>query len=168
MKIFILITVAAVLAMPGCTQRENNPAPKMAVNRAWLDSIITTSDSSYAKAYKKGYFDSAFYYINKKDSSVCQLMKDSTQHIRQVIIARKNVRSFFAAYYANGQLQADLPLDAFGQYHGKSAYYFANGRTESTGNYNHGIKTGPWKYFDEKGKLVSTDTYDDNGQAIKK
>ncbi|HQY12837.1 MAG TPA: hypothetical protein PK133_11515 [Ferruginibacter sp.] len=167
MKIFILIIVAAVLAIPGCTQRENKPAQKMTVNRAWLDSILTTSDSSYAKAYKRGHFDSAFYYINKKDSSVCQLMKDPSRNIRQVIIARKNVRSFFAAYYANGQLQANLPLDAFGQYHGRATYYFANGGTESTGNYEHGIKTGTWKYFDEKGKLVSTDTYDDNGQVVK-
>ena len=167
MNYSFLIPVISALVVPGCLQRDNNTTPDKTVNKAWLDSIITKSDSSYSKAYRRNHFDSAFYYINKKDSSVCQLMKDPSQNIRQIIIARKNVRSFFATYYANGQIQADLPLDEFGQYHGLSTYYYANGRTESTGNYKHGIKTGAWKYFDEKGRLVSTDTYDDNGQAIK-
>lgn len=94
-------------------------------------------------------------------------MKDSAGSIRQIIIARKNVRIFFARYYANGQLQADLQLDEFGQYHGTAVFHYENGQVESTGNYDHGIKTGQWKNFDTTGKLISTGLYNKNGQLIK-
>lgn len=132
-----------------------------------LDAFIKQSDSSYNKPYYRTDFVTAWYYINKKDSAVCQVMKDSAKTIRQIIITKKNLRTFFAGFYSNGQLQADLSLDEFGHYHGNTTYYYPSGRTESTGNYEHGIKTGAWKYFDEKGRLLSTDNYDKNGQLIK-
>lgn len=166
MQTLFSIFIAAVITS-GCTQPNDNGVQKKIIDKVWLNSIIINSDSSYAKAYKRSHFDSAFYFINKKDSSICQVMKDSFQTIRQVIIMRKNVRSLFAAYYANGQLQADLSLDEFGQYHGNSTSYYPSGLTESSGKYEHGIKTGPWKYFDNKGRLLSTNNYDKNGQLIK-
>ena len=132
-----------------------------------IDSVIKNSDSSYVKPYKRTDFVNAYFYINKKDSSVCQLMKDSSGTIRQIIISRKKVRIFFAQYYANGQLEADLPLDKFGQCHGSAIYYYQNGVTQSRGEYIHGLKNGQWKNYDPKGKLLSVDEYDSNGQLIK-
>lgn len=145
----------------------NHPPEKKDQALDKLDAFIKQSDSSYNKPYYRTDFVTAWYYINKKDSAVCQVMKDSAKTIRQIIIAKKNVRTFFAGFYGNGQLQADLPLDEFGHYHGSATYYYPSGHTESTGNYQHGIKTGAWKYFDEKGRLFSTDNYDKNGQLIK-
>ena len=131
-----------------------------------LDSIVKHSDSSYTKPYYRTDFVTAVYYVNKKDSSICQLMKDSAGVIRQMIVTKKGVSTFFGQFFLNGQLQAKLPLDEFGHYHGPSTYYYKDGSTQSTGDYTHGLKTGQWKNFDEKGTLLSTDTYDQNGQLI--
>lgn len=166
-KIF-LFPIAFFCLLISCSQQsQNNMITKRTIDNNWLDSIIKISDSSYSKPYKRTDFVTAFFYVNKKDSSVCEVMKDSAQTIRQVILAKKNIRRFFAGFYDNGQLQANLPLDEFGQYHGEATYYYPGGGTESTGNYEHGIKTGAWKYFDEKGRLLSAEKYDHNGQVIK-
>ena len=135
------------------------------LNKAWLDSIIKSSDSSYVKPYYRSDFVTAWYYINKKDSTLCQLMKDSTGIIRQIIVTKKDIRTYFASYYANGRLQVKLLMDEFGQYHGSATYYYKDGSIQSNGAYLHGLKTGQWKNFDTKNKLVSTDNYN-NGQAI--
>ena len=151
----------------GCIDKnKKNITSTKNINHAWLDSIIKNSDSSYSKPYYRTDFVTAVFYVNKKDSSVCQLMKDSVGSIRQVIIVKHNVRSFFAQYFANGGLQADLPLDAFGQYYGTGKFFYQDGSLQSSGNYNHGFKTGEWKVFDEKGKITNTDFYDNNGNIM--
>lgn len=158
--------VALVIFIFSCTQQiSSSKTITKKVNRTWLDSIIKNSDSSYVKPYKRTDFVTAAFFVNKKDSTVCQIMKDSADSIRQIIMARNDIRTFFAQYYTNGQLQAELPLDKFGQNHGQTIFYYENGKTQSTGNYLHGLKTGQWKYFDKKGKLISTDKYDENGQV---
>jgi len=131
-----------------------------------LDSIIKHSDSSYTKPYYRTDFVTAAYYVNKKDSSLCQLMKDSAGVIRQMIVTQKGVSTFFGQFFLNGQLQAKLPLDEFGHYHGTSTYYYKDGSTQTTGDYIHGLKVGQWKNFNEKGTFISTDTYDQNGQLV--
>lgn len=169
MRSFILFITLSVFLF-SCSQQNttSTPVAKKTVDHHWLDSVIKQhSDSTYAKPYKRTDFVTATWYINKKDSSVCQVMRDSTDTVRQVIIARKNIRKFFAQYFENGQLQADLPLDEFGQNHGTAAFYYKNGMVENSGKYLHGFKTGQWKNYDEKGKLVSTDEYDANGQVLK-
>jgi antitoxin component YwqK of YwqJK toxin-antitoxin module len=151
-----------------CTPQNGNTAKAIKkVNTAWLDSVTKNSDSSFVKPYKRTDFATATYYTNKKDSSLCQLMKDSAGIIRQIIIVTKNIRTFFGQYYKNGQLQADLPLDEFGQYHGAATNYFEDGVVESSGSYVHGLKAGTWKNFNKTGKFLSTDEYNQNGQLVK-
>jgi antitoxin component YwqK of YwqJK toxin-antitoxin module len=162
MKI-ILFLFALMLTFFSCTQQNSNSNK---INKPWLDSIVKNSDSSYSKFYYRSDFVTANYYINKKDSSVCQIMKDSAGIIRQIIIAKKNTRIFFGSYYKNGQLQADLPLDEFGQYHGTGIFYYENGSVQSSGSFNHGLKSGEWKVYDQKGKIMATDSFDKNGQFI--
>ncbi len=147
----------------GCAQKNSN---SNILASSFIDSIIKNSDSSYEKPYYRTDFVTASYYTNKKDSSVCQLMKDSAGKIRQIIIAKKNIRTFFAQYYPNGNLQADLPLDSFGQYHGTGKFFYEDGNLQSSGNYNHGFKTGTWTVYDEKRKVTATDSYDDNGNLV--
>ncbi|HMI79195.1 MAG TPA: hypothetical protein VK484_10385 [Ferruginibacter sp.] len=153
---------AFILFCFGCTQK----AISNKIDKARLDSIAKASDSSYSKPYYRSDFVTAQYYLNKKDSSVSQLMKDSAGNIRQIIIAKKDIRTFFAQYYTNGNLQANLPLDEFGQFHGNGIFYFEDGNVQSSGNFTHGVKTGQWNVFDEKGKVIATDEYDKNGQII--
>jgi antitoxin component YwqK of YwqJK toxin-antitoxin module len=162
MKIFIPV-IAFCCLLFSCTQHDDTvkTRAKKTIDQRWLDSVVQQhSDSNYIKPYKRTDFVTATFYINKKDSSVCQVMKDSAA-------TKNDRRSFFAQYYANGQLQADLPLDEFGQNNGTATYYFENGNTQNTGVYKHGLKSGLWKNYDEKGQLVSTEEYDANGQHIK-
>ena len=167
MKALFPFQIVLLLLVIGCSQQNSNgKTVAKKINHNWLHSIIKTSDSSYTRPYKRTDFVTAVFYINKKDSTVCQVMKDSADSIRQIIIARNNIRTFFAQYFANGNLQADLPLDEFGQYHGTGTFYYEDGAVQSSGNFNYGLKTGQWKVFDEKGKITATDEFDKNGQVI--
>jgi antitoxin component YwqK of YwqJK toxin-antitoxin module len=163
MKMFTVF-IALLLLIFSCKQKKVHSA-KLDIN--WLNAVINKSDSSYTKPYYRTDFVTATYYTNKKDSSLCQLMKDSAGIIRQIIIVTKNIRTFFGQYYKNGQLKADLSLDEFGQYHGAATNYFEDGAVESSGSYMHGLKTGAWKNFSKTGKLLSTDEYNQNGQLVK-
>ena len=137
------------------------------VNYSWLDSIVQSSDTSYQKKYGTTKFAKAYYYINSKQGIICQVMKDDSDSIRQIIITKNNKRDFFAEYYANGQLMAKLRLDSFGQYHGPSKYYYQNSYPESEGDYQHGLKKGIWKNYNSKGELTGTIEYNINGNAVK-
>ncbi len=162
MKLLLIFTIL-ILSLFGCAEKNDN---EKKLPGSFIDSIIKHSDSSYQKPYYRTDFVTASYYINKKDSTVSQFMKDSAGKIRQIIIAKKNIRTFFAQYYPNGNLQANLPLDAFGQYHGTGSFFYEDGSLQSSGNYNHGFKKGDWKVYDEKGRLTATDAYDENGSLI--
>ncbi len=164
MRSFLSWLVVCILIV-SCKQQQQNGNSKILAGH-FIDSVIKHSDSSYEKPYYRTDFVTAAYHVNTKDSTVCQLMKDSAGRIRQVIVARKGTRIFFALYYTNGQLQADLPLDAFGQYHGTGKFFYEDGSLQSSGNYTHGFKTGDWKVYDKKGNITATDSYDDNGNLI--
>lgn len=165
---FISSVLLLVMVAGACTEPTGKAAANIKkVDTVWLDSIIKASDSTYERPYKRTDFVTAIVYINQKDSTVCQVMKDSANSIRQIILAVKNVRTHFSQYYSNGQLQAELPLDAFGQYHGTAISYYEDGRVRDSGNYTHGFKSGVWKNFDRESKLISADEFDASGQLIK-
>ena len=161
-----LIFVGLIFFSAACSNPNNHEiSAKNNLDMHWLDSVIKESDSSYTKSYKRTDFTIAEFYINKKDTSVCQVMKDSAEMIRQVIIAKNDVRTHFSRYYANGQLEACLPIDEYGQYHDSATYYYEDGKVESSGRYRHGLKHGEWKNYDIKGNKLSTKIYDSVGQA---
>lgn len=165
MKYYIaLILFFATLYFYSCKPRQ---LPLLLADKVWLDSIKNTSDSTYTKRYRNNRFVTAEYFINKNKKSVCQLMKDSFGTVRQIIITKNNTRTFFAAYYPNGQLMASYSMDSFGLYHGPSKYYYENGQIKSEGDYAKGFSSGQWKNYNEKGNLSSIDEYDLNGQRIK-
>ena len=163
MKTIQFLFLVSLLFIIGCKQQDTNT--KILAN-SFIDSIIKLSDSSYQKPYYRSDFVSAQYYTSKKDSIVCQLMKDSAGLIKQIIIAKKDIRIFYGSYYKNGQLQANLPLDEFGQYNGTGKFYYEDGSLQSTGSYNHGFKTGAWKVYNEKGKETAIDNFDEDGNLI--
>ena len=94
-----------------------------------------------------------------------QVMRDSATHVRQVVILKHGRRSYFAQYFANGQLIAKLALDPFGQYNGPATYYYENGKIMSEGNYKNGLSSGEWKELDKNGH-VSIVKYDGNGTRV--
>jgi antitoxin component YwqK of YwqJK toxin-antitoxin module len=162
MRITQLFVITCLFA--ACAQKNVNPKN---LRQAWLDSIIQESDSSFTRLHYREDLDKTVFYLNREDSTVTRLMKDSAGNTRQVIIMRKNTRILFAQYFPNGNIQADLPLDEFGQYHGTGNFYHENGKLQSTGEYNHGLKTGQWKVYDEAGRLLTTDSFDKDGQLIR-
>ncbi len=130
------------------------------LDKVWLDSIIHASDSNYAKPYYRTDFVTAVYYLNRKDSTICQIMKDSSDRIRQVTIMNKGRRTFFGEYFKNGNIQALIPLDEFGQYNGQAIYYYETGIIQSQGQFLHGVRVGTWQYFTPAGKLEKKESYD--------
>ncbi|WP_301930668.1 hypothetical protein [Ferruginibacter sp.] len=165
MKYVSIIT--AFLFMFGCNAKKEKAPSTTGVNYNWLDSIKKSSDTSYVKKYGTNKFATATYYINSKESVVCQVMKDASDTVRQIIITKNNKRIFFAEYYGNGQLKAKLSLDTFGQYHGPATWFYENGYTESEGDYVHGFKKGEWKNYNQLGELTGKNEYDSNGNVTK-
>jgi len=149
----------------GCNVK--NSCQRITVDNGLLDSVKKKMDTSYSKAYRSQEFATAEYYINEKDSTVCQLMRDTANQIRQVIIAKKEKKIFTAEYYANGQLKARLPFDNSGNLNGEGEFYFETGCVKSKGVFHNGLYYGQWENYDQSGKHVSTDQYDINGQLIK-
>ena len=131
-----------------------------------LDSAKQKADTSFSKKYRTEEFAQADYYVNRRDSTYCQIMKDTGGTIRQVIMAKKDIRFFTSEYFDNGQLKAKLPFDKNGKFDGQAEYYFENGCVRSSGSFVHGFFHGEWKNYDEHGNLISVDSYNDNGELI--
>lgn len=166
MRTMTALLLATILA--ACSPGSGWKKEIITVNRPWLDSVIRKSDTSWIKPYRNNEQVTAEYYIDRKDSIVTQLMKDSAGTIRQINIARYDkVRLFFSEYYANGQATGTLPLDDSGRYHGAGKYYYPNGQVKSEGLFHHGFYTGKWKNYDSTGRFLSADIYDTSGQLIK-
>jgi len=146
--------------------RQKQSCEKITFNQSILDSVKKKSDITYTRKYRTEEFAFADYFLNRKDSTVCQIMKDTGGIVRQVIMSKKGIRFFTAEYYDNGQLKAKLPFDTNGKFDGEAEYYFENGCIKSNGNFVHGFFYGEWRNYDERGNLISTDSYDDNGQLI--
>lgn len=161
MKIFVFILAVTMLAV-SCASGKREAIRQ---NAAFLDSVIRKSDSTYTKPYFRNDFVTATYYINSKDATNCQVMKDSAGHIRQVIVMTKGIRSFYAPYYVNGQLQAKTAFDNAGVYHGTIINYYADGSIADSGNYTHGVRHGEFKAYDTAHRLTATTYFDSNGQV---
>ena len=160
-----IVIIAAVASVFSCRSNSGIKTAIKKIDTRFTDSIIKNSDSTYTKKYKRPDFVTADYYISKKDSTIAQVMRDTTKQIRQVIITRYSIRTYFAQYYENGQIMATLSFDDYGQYHGPAIYYYSNGSIKSSGNYNHGLSTGTWQEFDDAG-VVTKLKYDTNGVRI--
>lgn len=166
MRLFLILF--SWIFIYSCTSHKVAVKEIIKIDHHWLDSIINKSDTTWIKPYRNNYFVKAEYYVDRKDSIVTQVMKDSSDNIRQINIAKyDNYRLFFAEYYVNGQLMAKLPLDATGKFHGNAKLYYENGMLKSEGQYSHGFHTGEWNNFDNNGRLIFIDKYDNDGQLIR-
>lgn len=166
MRVTNHLIVLLIILESSCSSRKSGQF--LTVDKKWLDSIKSKSDTHYVKKYRNIDFVTAEYYVNKKDTIVSQFMKDSAGVIRQIIISGKNKRIFIASYYPNGQLMAKLSLDEDGRFHGPAKYFYENGLVRMEGSYNHGFFFGEWINYDENGKANSKEEYNEEGELIKK
>ena len=150
-------------SLAGCASKKT---AHITVDTQWLDSVRSKADTVYSKKYRNNEFVTAEYLVNKKDSFVCQVMKDSSGMIRQIIQAKNNVRIYTSSFYSNGQLMAKLLTDSFGKFNGPAVYYFENGNVKEEGVYLHGFYSGSWKNYDDKNNLLYTSEYNANGELI--
>ena len=165
---FVFIcSVLLITFLLSCQLKKQAVNSKITVSISMLDSIKKASDSIYTKPYFTRDFVNAEYFVNKKDSTVTQVMKDKDSVIRQVIITKNKIRLFTAQYYANGQLIAKYRLDNFGQYDGYCEEYYQDGHLMRSGIYKSGFHTGKWKNYSLKGDNISIDEYNSDGQLIK-
>lgn len=163
-----LIAVTVLLIAAACNQTTNTTDPLVngKLNKAWLKKLEKESDSTYHKRYFRRDFVTAWYFYNKKDSSVCNEMRDSSENVRQVLITKNDIRTFYAQFYPNGQVLMKAGLNKTGQLEGETINYYSDGKISSKGNYANGLLSGNWEYYDANGKLVKTEQFDSNG-AIK-
>jgi len=165
-SLFVMITILFL----SCSEKKKAGVSTISAGlppSSWFDSVRQQIDTFYSKNYRNKEFVTADYYVNRKLKSVCQVMKDASGKIRQVIAEKSGIRVFTAEYYSNGQLMATLPLDSLGLYNGNGNYYFENGQVKMEGVFLHGFFSGVWKNYNEKGQMISTDEYNANGQLIK-
>ena len=162
--LFISLFVIAV----GCKQTNNTePFVNNKLNKNWLQKIIRLSDSNYSKPYYRREFVTASYYMNKRDSTLCQVMRDSSQQVRQIIIEKNSIRKFYAQFYPNGQITAMVKLNQQGQLEGEATNFYPNGNVKSKGKYYNGLSVGIWEMYDENRKIIAKEEYDSNGQILK-
>lgn len=163
----VRMVAAFLLLAAACMQADNRePFSGHKLNKAWLQRIVTGSDSSYSKPYFRRDFVTAWYYVNKKDSTLCQVMRDSSQHVRQVVIEKNGVRTFFSRFYPDGQALVIVSLNTRGQFHGEATRFYPDGTLQSKGRYQDGLYAGSWEYYDEKGKLTRKEEYGTDGQLL--
>lgn len=166
--VIIIIVISILLVAAGCKEKSNKqPFAGNKLNKSWLQDIISDSDSSYSKRYFRRDFATASYYINKSNSTLTQVMRDSLQQVRQVIMEKKEVRTFYAQFYPNGQVVAIVSLDAQGQYDGEATVFYPDGQVKSKGRYLHGLYNGVWETYNEQGRLILKEEFGNNGQLLK-
>ncbi|HTN08108.1 hypothetical protein [Agriterribacter sp.] len=166
MKFFIFPVVAAILVM-GCKNTVNHLPPGISkTDKVFFDAIRHNSDTGFTRIIGAGEFYSAEQYYSRKDSLVSKIMKDTAGNITGFVQFRKNIRTAYAEYYANGQLKGKLQLNSQGSFEGPAMYYYEDGSIKSEGVYSLGFFSGKWKHYAHGGAMVSTDEYDAGGQLI--
>ena len=146
---------------------ERSPVEVIMVNHARLDAIRSESDTGYTRVIGAAEFNMAEQYVDRGDSTISKIMKDTAGRVIAFVQFRNNIRITYQEYYSNGQLKARLPLNAEGEFDGPSKYYYQDGRVKSEGVYSRGLFTGKWKNYSENGRYTGTDEYDRNGQLVK-
>ncbi|HRN58505.1 MAG TPA: hypothetical protein PLL71_18720 [Agriterribacter sp.] len=167
MKFLVFPVVAAILYM-GCKNTVDHLSAGMSkTDGAFFDAIRHNSDTGFTRIIGANEFYSAEQYYSGGDSLVSKIMKDAAGNITGFVQFRKNIRTAYAEYYANGQLKGRLPLDSLGRFDGHTTYYYADGSTKSEGAYKQGFFSGKWNNYAPGGALVSTDEYDTGGRLIR-
>jgi len=163
------IFIISLFLITSCDEHhtEHSALEPVLINMRRIDSIRVNSDTGISRVIGAKEFYSAEQWLSKDGLTITKIMKDTIGRISALVQFKDNVRIAYEEYYPEGQLKARLPLNGQGQYDGSATYYYPHGRIKSYGHYVNGFFSGRWKSFDSTGQLLSTDTYDQNGQLTK-
>lgn len=104
--------------------------------RVWLDAVLAPTAKGSAVFYKEPAGESGTLYMGRIHDLDGRLKAEAS--------------------YRDADLQV---------LHGPATYYYADGRVESSGHYESGLKTGVWKRNDQWGRPLAEKIYDHKALA---
>lgn len=106
---------------------------------AYYENGNLAETSAFSDGRLTGYYRS--YHTNGKLYTECTYLYSG-------------IDGYYYRYYDNGQLEYKLSYsNGVLSQNGRLDIHYANGSLKETEDYDHGIKTGNWKKYDEQGKL---------------
>jgi len=161
-----LILFCFIITLFSCGQRETSAVEIIKFDNKLIDTLKTTSDTSYSTFIGRHDFYSADFYVINKDSMITKILKDSLGNVVGLNKSKNGVTMFAAEYYPNGQLIGKTQFKP-GTIDGPAIYYYSDGRIKSKGQWHDYAQVGIWKNYKENGELQATIYYDSSGKIIK-
>lgn len=144
----------ATLVLSACAGRQQSDIEIIKLDSGLVQDIMATSDKPMVDTPRRKDFYYIEHYLNKSDSTVSRILKDSLGHIVGINQTRKGIRLFVAEYYPNGQIKGKLTIDGKGNFNVPVTYYYQDGRIRSVGNFGDMVPVGIWKDYDSNGYLT--------------
>lgn len=161
-------TIGLLLLLMSCRQTKLSDIEVIKFDPETITNLEKTSDTIYTEHIGRADFYTADYFINRKDSVITKLFKDSIGNVVGYN-KTKNGKVFFAMeYFLNGQARGKLPVKINGDYNGQVRYYYEDGRVKSEGQFKNGLWSGEWKNYDKDGHLISIEDYGNGNVNPKK
>lgn len=119
------------------------------------------------KAYNYGYYlnDTIYYIKNKKAKRTGKPVLDAFNNGKFYNCSNKSKFKFFQFYTKERKLIAEGFWDLEG-FQGLYREYYKTGQLQEEGYRNGDWKIKMWKYYDESGKLIKEDEYDEKGSLL--
>jgi antitoxin component YwqK of YwqJK toxin-antitoxin module len=144
---------------------------------------------NFLKFISVGKFNSVYYKNGKRDSIYRLYDEIGCKLIAEESYAEGNKHGLFIKYGFKGDTLSvetwqegeregryaewrDREIETTGMYlagerHGYWKHGFSSHYQMREGTYNKGITTGEWRFYDDKGRLLAIQWYNDDGEEIK-
>ena len=164
----ILTIFGLLIIIVSCGQTNKSDIEVIKFDAKIIDHLRRTSDTTYSEHVGRTDFYTVEYFVNRRDSVITKIFKDSIGNVVAQNKARNDKVFFAIEYFPNGQVMGKLPEKIDGEYSGIARYYYEDGRVKSEGQFKKGLWSGEWKNYDKNGTLISIDDYGDgNVSSIK-
>src|SRR5690348_16245787 len=150
-----LLTAFISLLCLSCNLKETSNIEVIKFDNKIIDTLTKSSDTAYSTFIGRHDFYTEDVYLNKKDSLVTKIFKDSLGNVVGINKSKNGIIIFAAEYYPNGQLIGKTQFKS-GIVDGPATYYYPNGRINNIGRWHNYRQVGVWKTYEETGKLKET------------
>jgi antitoxin component YwqK of YwqJK toxin-antitoxin module len=118
-------------------------------------------DLSIKSWYENGQLKQSNEFNNKGFNGTCLNYYENGQLKDSGLLVNGKREKIGYEWFENGVIKAINNYN-HGKLNGRQYTYHKNGKTKTIGNLMNGILSGEVKQYDEKGKLISVDYYEDN------